>query len=347
MQLALYDIVLYIDDSGSMLFEEEGERIKDLKIILSRVAFAASLFDDDGVQVRFMKVELQGNNIRSEQQVNDLVSQINFVGMTPIGTALMTRIIEPLLIQPARAGHLRKPLLVITITDGQPTEKPPNALENTIRMACTEVAKTRYGRGAVAFQFAQVGNDVNAREYLKQLDLHPEVGDFVDCTSSELLVDGVAHISADRTPDFEVESDEVAQTDKNVVFTVDSWLLKLLLGSIDPSYDRKDEKAKLRQQQGSFGAQPPAQYGASYQSGAYGQAQGGQGQQHGGYGQQGGYGQPQGGYGQQQGGYGQPPGGYGQQQGGYGRPPPGQPGQGSYPPQQGGGYGTAPPPPRY
>ena len=30
--LALYDIVIFADDSGSMVFEENGERIDDLKV---------------------------------------------------------------------------------------------------------------------------------------------------------------------------------------------------------------------------------------------------------------------------------------------------------------------------
>lgn len=32
VKLALFDVVLYIDDSGSMAFEEGGERIEDLKL---------------------------------------------------------------------------------------------------------------------------------------------------------------------------------------------------------------------------------------------------------------------------------------------------------------------------
>jgi hypothetical protein len=52
IKLALFDIVLYCDDSGSMAFEEGGSRIDDLKLIISRVAMAASLFDQDGIQVR-------------------------------------------------------------------------------------------------------------------------------------------------------------------------------------------------------------------------------------------------------------------------------------------------------
>ena len=46
--LALYDIVIFADDSGSMIFEEGGERIQDLKLIMGRVAEVATLFDEDG-----------------------------------------------------------------------------------------------------------------------------------------------------------------------------------------------------------------------------------------------------------------------------------------------------------
>lgn len=43
---------MMVDDSGSMQFEENGERIDDLKLILSRVVQAATLFDDDGISIR-------------------------------------------------------------------------------------------------------------------------------------------------------------------------------------------------------------------------------------------------------------------------------------------------------
>jgi len=32
VKLALFDVILYVDDSGSMAFEEGGERIEDLKL---------------------------------------------------------------------------------------------------------------------------------------------------------------------------------------------------------------------------------------------------------------------------------------------------------------------------
>lgn len=52
MTLALYDVVIFCDDSGSMAFEEGGERINDLKVILGRVAEVATLFDSNGINIR-------------------------------------------------------------------------------------------------------------------------------------------------------------------------------------------------------------------------------------------------------------------------------------------------------
>lgn len=37
---------------------------------------------------------------------------------------------------------------------------------------------------AVSFQFAQVGNDLRAREFLAKLDRNPRIGHLIDCTSS-------------------------------------------------------------------------------------------------------------------------------------------------------------------
>ena len=48
--------------------------------ILSRVAFVTSLFDHDGIQVRFMNNRVEGNSIASEQAALQLVQQVKFSG---------------------------------------------------------------------------------------------------------------------------------------------------------------------------------------------------------------------------------------------------------------------------
>lgn len=136
----------------------------------------------------------------------------------------------------------------------------------------------------------------------------------------------------DCTSNFENESAEMARANPPVDLTPDLWVLKLILGAIDPSYDTQDE-------QGSSAVPGPGQFGQQQQG--YGQ------QQQGGYGgQQQQYAPPPGGPPQQ---YQPPPGGPPRPQGGNGgyAPPPGGPPSGSgYPGQQ--TYGGAPPaPPRY
>jgi len=83
-KIALFDVVVLIDDSGSMAFEQNGERIDDLKMILGKVAAATALFDSDGIQVRFLNSNLQGNNITTEQAAVQLVQQVQFSGEQPM-----------------------------------------------------------------------------------------------------------------------------------------------------------------------------------------------------------------------------------------------------------------------
>jgi hypothetical protein len=46
----------------------------------------------------------------------------------------------------------------------------------------------------------------------------------------------------DCTSNYENESAEMARANPPVELTPDVWILKLILGAIDPSYDTKDEK---------------------------------------------------------------------------------------------------------
>ena len=189
VKLALYDVVLYIDDSGSMAFESDdggppGERITDLKAILDQVAFAASLLDQDGIQVRFMNSTIQGNGIRNKQQVDQLVSQVKFSGLTPLAREMNNKILGPLVLQPARSGQLQKPVLVVTITDGEPSGEPKFDIVRVMKGASDELSRSKYGKGGVTFQFAQVGKDLKARDFLNKLDEDPAIGDIIDCTSS-------------------------------------------------------------------------------------------------------------------------------------------------------------------
>lgn len=177
-----------------MSFEENGERIKDLQLILQRVSFAATLFDDDGVDIRFMNDETipldKLSGIRNEQQIDWLMQNKKFKGLTPFGTKLRERVIDSLVIPKLRGrGGPPKPVLIIGITDGQPAGEVATALQDTIKYTIAQVSQIPgqggpLGESAVAFEFAQVGNDAKATEFLAKLDNDPQIGRMVDCTSS-------------------------------------------------------------------------------------------------------------------------------------------------------------------
>eukprot|EP00891_Asterochloris_glomerata_P001236 jgi/Astpho2/1236/Aster-07086 len=238
--LALYDIVIYCDDSGSMIFEENGERINDLRLILGRVSEVATMFDDDGIVIRFMNSNVQGNGIRDSAAAAQLLQQVNFNGLTPLGTNLISKasqVLSPIVHSCLQSRSLDKPILVICITDGEPTGEPVNTILNSIRQTQQMCANSPYGPNAVAFQFAQVtpssvdlwsggfldpvGKDQKAQAFLATLDNDPTIGSNVDCTSY-----------------YELEAEEYAR--KGVNLTPELWLVKLMVGAVDSSYDEQD-----------------------------------------------------------------------------------------------------------
>lgn len=163
------------------------------------------------------------NNITTEEAAVNLIQQVKFDGRTPLGTALDQKILQPLLMQPARAGQLRKPLHIIIITDGEPNGEPRETLRNVIVRTNRELRNSPYGPDAVSYQLAQVGNDTSAQKFLSALDDDREIGGLVD-----------------QTMDFDFEREEMRRTTGQDL-TPQLWLMKLLLGAIDDSYDSKDE----------------------------------------------------------------------------------------------------------
>ncbi|KAI8918820.1 hypothetical protein BC831DRAFT_482308 [Entophlyctis helioformis] len=195
-----------------------GDRIKDLRTIISKTADVAGLFDKDGIQVRFMNSSAKGDGIRSADQVNDLIGKVPFNGGTPLGTEFKAKIVKPLVL---KWTALAKPVLAIIITDGEPTTEPHDKFASVVRDTMASLAKSKYGTGALAIQIGQVGDDENAQRFLAALDKDESFGDMLDCTSN-----------------YEMESAEFAA--KGARLTPELWLLKLCLGAIDDSYDDAD-----------------------------------------------------------------------------------------------------------
>ena len=83
-------------------------------------------------------------------------SQVQVNGLTPLGSGLDKKVIQPFLAAGVHGRSLQKPILVIVITDGEPTGEPQGTVTNVIKQAKSMVANSQYGPGAIAFEFAQV-----------------------------------------------------------------------------------------------------------------------------------------------------------------------------------------------
>lgn len=226
--LALYDIVFYCDDSSSMVFEEGGERVEDLKLVVSQVADVVGLFDSDGMSIRLMNSNQKADGVRTSTEAVAFFNGVNFSGCTPLGTNFHTRVIEPMVLSPVKkflgmsvSKGLEKPVLAFIITDGEPAGESRNTIIQVLNNARTTLLKSKYGERALAVQIAQVGKDERARQFLAEVDNDPTVGHMIDCTSH-----------------YEQEAEEFAK--KGVTLTPELWILKMCLGAIDPEYDDKD-----------------------------------------------------------------------------------------------------------
>lgn len=219
--LGLYDIIIFADDSGSMATTEPNEdnmkRFDIMKTVIETIGFWSTLMDPDGVVVRFFNSGIEGNGIANCADVSKLFNKVKPSGSTPMGKNLKSKIFNQIIQPVINAHELSRPVLIITITDGVPDSQ--SDVINSICEIKNLCSQSVYGSNAVAFSFAQIGTDSVATEYLNKLDTHPQVGNIIDCTS-----------------EFSIEKKQCGQG-----FNESVWVIKLMIGAIDPSYDQADE----------------------------------------------------------------------------------------------------------
>ncbi|RPB11135.1 hypothetical protein P167DRAFT_566212 [Morchella conica CCBAS932] len=187
-----FDTVFLIDDSGSML----GPNWRQTSSALEAIVPICTTHDADGVDIYFLNHPRAHTQVRSPAEVLSIFSSVRPCGATPTGRRL-GEILELYLAAYRRNAGI-KPLNIIVITDGEPTD--PGKLKRCI----VDCAKSLDALGArdrqVGVQFFQVGNDEAATESLEELDneLVEEEGvrDMVDTISWRKMNEGKG-LSAD------------------------------------------------------------------------------------------------------------------------------------------------------
>lgn len=166
-----YDTVFLIDDSGSMA----GSLWREAKSAIIGVVSHAMKYDDDGIDVYFLNSKDVGKGIKRTAQVEKLFSGVKPGGATPTGARLdkllkaYKKELDDAYKKAERTGgdpYTVKPLNLIVITDGAPTDDPESAIVSFARY----LDKLDYPLSQCGIQMLQIGNDASAAEALQDLD---------------------------------------------------------------------------------------------------------------------------------------------------------------------------------
>lgn len=244
-QLALYDAVIMADNSTSMTWKNKDgvqERIQDLEYVSSRLSRLITLFDDDGVTLVTINGDTQYNNLNDEKDIDRVIKNMVFSGATYLGKELNDKIIQPYFV--SRIRELTKPILVIVLTDGEASDE--KVVESVLANVANLSRKHNLGNACV-FQFAQLGDDENARKFLERIDKNGESEASSQSSkrfgfgSKNKKVEnvGYGHI-VDCTSGIDSESKEV-WNHQGIVLTPEMWMLKISIGAIDAAVDGLDE----------------------------------------------------------------------------------------------------------
>ncbi|KAA8910588.1 hypothetical protein FN846DRAFT_897928 [Sphaerosporella brunnea] len=222
--LRRFDTVIVVDDSLSM-----GEHWAATQSALETVATVALKHDQDGIDIHFMNhPEKSAWNVKSATHIRRLFSEVEPDGCTPTGECLddilrdyLDRYAQTKLpASPSSApdGEHRqpskiKPLNIVVLTDGEPTDDP----ESVIVSAARRLEALNAPLHQVGIQFLQIGDRPDAREALEELDDH-----LADVYGIRDIVDTTQYGGGDGKEGITGE-----------------MLLKALLGGINRKWDRK------------------------------------------------------------------------------------------------------------
>ncbi|KAG8693840.1 hypothetical protein FRC08_008856 [Ceratobasidium sp. 394] len=172
-QLGRYDTQFLIDNSTSM----SGSRWEEARDALAGLAKIALKYDDDGVEIFFLNVVNAGTTVKNDGDVKKLFSSVNLSPGTPTGKRLqdlLTAYITKLEAAKQKSGSTDfttsgiKPLNLIVITDGAPTDDPKSIIVEVAR----RLDAGKFPLTQVGVQFIQVGDDGRATKALRELDNH-------------------------------------------------------------------------------------------------------------------------------------------------------------------------------
>ncbi|KAI4194420.1 MAG: hypothetical protein LQ346_003692 [Caloplaca aetnensis] len=206
--LSKFDTKFVIDDSGSMA----GRSWRETADALASIAGICTMYDSDGIDIYFLneRHSSEYENVTTKETVQQIFNAVRPRGGTPTGCRL-DAILRPYLRACEQKGPENcKPINVIVITDGVPTDD----VESPIIAAAKKLDKLDAPAWQVGIQFFQIGDERGAAEALRELDDQlAETGDVRDMVDT-VPWNGGEGLTADK-------------------------ILKCVLGAVHRRWDRK------------------------------------------------------------------------------------------------------------
>ena len=193
-----------------------GRGWRETSRALEQITPICTKWDADGIDIYFLNAPQKDHfsNVRSAEQVSRIFREQKPYGATPTGTRL-NQILRPYLRELEAKGAANvKPLNIIVITDGEPSDDP----EGVIIFAANKLEKLEAPSWQVGIQFFQVGNAPDATQALQDLD-----DGLIGSACARDIVDTVKFNPTDAV-------DTVLDGDA---------ILKVVLGSVNRRLDRR------------------------------------------------------------------------------------------------------------
>ncbi|KAF2185380.1 hypothetical protein K469DRAFT_576572, partial [Zopfia rhizophila CBS 207.26] len=161
--LKTFDTIFLIDDSGSMAGRSWRETGKALETITP----ICTTHDADGIDIYFLNHpdSTMYKNVCSAATVIEIFQTVRPGGAT-LTRQRLNQILRPYLNRYKANPDNTKPINIIVITDGEPSDD----VESPIIAAVMKLDELEAPAWQLGIQFFQVGKEPGAREHLKQLD---------------------------------------------------------------------------------------------------------------------------------------------------------------------------------
>ncbi|KAI9695426.1 MAG: hypothetical protein M1820_008611 [Bogoriella megaspora] len=210
--LSSFDTCILLDDSSSM----DGPRWREAGRALESITPIITSHDADGIDIFFLNQPDNQfyHNVRDASTVREIFSNTLPRGATPTGQRLW-QILKNYLDKYESNPETTKPLNIIVITDGEPSDDDASPIIRTAK----KLYKLNAPTWQVGIQFFQIGNDERAKKHLKELD-----DDLAEIARDDNLPDIVDTVPYKGAQGGELNADGI---------------LKCVLGSVNKRLDRK------------------------------------------------------------------------------------------------------------